>query len=86
MIKPEELRIGNYLTFEGEQSPILAIDGEREFTNTKTNETVKCAITIGQYDDDGFMWTTNGRWLKYFEYSNTAEKTNMFCIMVFIYK
>jgi hypothetical protein len=67
MIKPNELRIGNLLDYEGQHLPVLAIDNEREFTNTKTNELLKCSITIGQYDDNGFMWTTNGRWLKHFK-------------------
>ena len=59
-----ELRIGNLIDYEGQYLPVLAIDNEREFFHTERNELIKCSITLGQYDDDGFMWTTNGRWLK----------------------
>jgi len=67
MIKPTELRIGNLLTCENQQRPILSIDGEKEFTDSRTNKIYKCSITIGEYTDEGLMWTTNSRWLKYFE-------------------
>jgi hypothetical protein len=66
MIDAKELRIGNYLEIEGRFSPVLAIDNQREFTHSKTKEFFKCAITVGEYDDNGLMWTTSGRWLKNF--------------------
>jgi hypothetical protein len=67
MIDARELRLGNLLDYQGQPLPVLAIDNEREFFYTERNELLKCSITIGQYDDNGFMWTTNGRWLKHFK-------------------
>lgn len=66
MIDVKELSIGNYLELEGRCLPVLAIDNQREFTHSKTKEFFKCAITVGEYNDDGLMWTTSGRWLKDF--------------------
>ena len=63
-MEARELRIGNLIDYEGQYLPVLAIDNEREFFHTERNELIKCSITLGQYDDNGFMWTTNGRWLK----------------------
>lgn len=64
MIQPNELRIGNWLLYEGKPTQVEAIDPEREVKELD----LSCAIRIKEYfTTPGGPYTTNGRWLNHFK-------------------
>lgn len=66
MIQPNELRIGNWLLYEGKPTQVEAIDPEREVKELD----LSCAIRIKEYfTTPGGPYTTNGRWLNHFNTS-----------------
>lgn len=56
-IKIEEFRVGNFISADGKELPILNIDSMRSFEN------LKGALEVPVIDDKGRMWTTTGVWL-----------------------
>jgi hypothetical protein len=59
MIQPNELRIGNYVDYEGQIKPVLAIDGENEYKEMG----YKGCVTLPEYlPNTTQVWTTTGRW------------------------
>lgn len=59
MIQPNELRIGNYVDYEGQIKPVLSIDGENEYKEMG----YKGCVTLPEYlPNTTQVWTTTGRW------------------------
>ena len=61
MLQASELRIGNYVEYEGEYLPVCSIDGVNEFQEVGYKGSVSLPSYIN--DERKLIWTYNGRWL-----------------------